>query len=99
MDRNKYWAAKLTGFLMSLVGLVVFAVGVKLAFFFGDKAIHMTTWELSGAGVLSAYVPAGMAVLCAVSGIFLIGAGQLVRATVDTAENTAEILMCIKNRN
>jgi len=73
---SEYSTARKISMLISFLGWVVFAGGVIAAF--SGMARGLLT-SLPGLGI-------------AVSGLFLVAAGQVTRATVDNADHTREIL-------
>jgi len=90
--QSQYGAARTVSMFISFLGWAVFAGGIiaAIAGFAG-----MGSGGRYGGGVsLLALLPGlGMAV----AGLFLVAAGQVTRATVDSADHTREILNFIKN--
>ena len=90
--RSEYETARKVSIFISLLGCLVFACGVIVALV--GMAGGMQSGYGGGVSIL-AIVP-GLGI--AVSGLFLVAAGQVTRATVDNADHTREILNLIRDK-
>jgi hypothetical protein len=85
--RSDYDAARAISVFISFLGWIIFACGsvsgMLAIIFMGISKIPLL----------------GLGLGIAVSGLFLITAGQVTRATVDNADNTREILKIIKDKS
>jgi len=87
--QSQYGAARTVSMFISFLGWAVFSGGIIAAL------VGIGSGSRYGGGVsLLALLPGlGMAV----AGLFLVAAGQVTRATVDSADQTREILNFIRN--
>ncbi len=90
--QSDYEVARKISKFLSFLGWLVFAVGVIAAI----AGLVSGTQSRYGGGVsLLALLP-GLGI--SVSGLFLVAAGQVTRATVDNADHTREILNIIREK-
>ena len=90
--QSDYDVARKISKFISFLGWVVFAIGVIAAF---AGLVSGTQSSYVGGGSLLAILP-GLGV--AISGLFLVTAGQVTRATVDNADHTREILKIVSEK-
>jgi len=90
--QSDYVVARKVAKFLSFLGWVVFVIGVIAAF---AGLVAGTQAPYSDGVSLLALLP-GIGV--AVSGLFLVAAGQVTRATVDNADHTREILNIIREK-
>lgn len=87
---NKYGSAKAISFFISFLGWAGFVGGIIAAIIGinkGNRYDQMPYMVILLPGIITA-----------ISGLFLVATGQVVRALVDNANHTREILHIIKNR-
>jgi hypothetical protein len=89
--RSSYETTRKVSKFISLLGWVTFALGLIGAV----MALGNYRWGPYW-GALLAMVPGLVGVI---SGLFLVVAGQVSRATVDNADHTREILNVLRNKN
>lgn len=89
--RSSYETTRKVSKFISLLGWVTFALGL-----IGAVMALGNYWWGSYWGALLAMVP-GLG--SAITGLFLVVAGQVSRATVDNADHTREILNILRNKN
>jgi len=88
--QSDYGVARKVSIFISFLGWVVFAVGVLAAFAGLVGELRSPYGNNISIGILLS----GIGI--AVSGLFLIAAGQVTRATVDNADHTREILRFLR---
>lgn len=90
--QSQYGAARIVSMGISFLGWLVFAGGIFAAFI-----IIIGSGNQYGEGVSYWILLLGLGL--AVAGLFLVAAGQITRAVVDSADHTREILNYIKNKS
>ena len=90
--RSEYETARKVSMFISFLGWVVFAGGVIAAF--AGMASGLQSRYSGGVSILAVLPGLGIAV----SGLFLVAAGQATRATVDNADHTREILSLLREK-
>jgi hypothetical protein len=85
---SRYKTGRLLGRIISFLGWIVVAAAVIFAILF---AIGLTT-RGEFADQMMILGMAGLAVGSILAGIFLVAVGQMLRATLDTADNTRQML-------
>ena len=88
---SDYGVARSISQVISILGWVVVAVGIIAAF------SGLLAGNRYGGGVSLIGILPGLGI--AISGLFLVVAGQITRATVDNADHTREILKLIKEKS
>lgn len=90
-QQSAYGTARFVSFFISFLGWVAFVVGIIAAF------ASMGSLQLKyGAGVSVLALLPGLGI--SISGLFLVAAGQVTRATVDNADNTRQILDLLRGK-
>jgi hypothetical protein len=89
---STYETARGVSQLVSLVGWILVAIGVGGVVFLVKQAGGFEQL-FSGMGAIGAI----LSLLVSVAGLLLVTSGQVVRATVDNADNTGQILYLLKN--
>ena len=92
--RSEYETVRKISIFMTLLGWVVFACGVIVALV--GMAGGMQSGYGGGVSILAILILSGLG--SAVSGLFLVAAGHVTRATVDNADHTREILNLIRDK-
>ena len=90
--RSEYETARKISMLISFLGWLVFASGVIAALAGMGGGLRS---DYGGGISIIAFLP-GLGI--AVSGLFLVAAGQVTKATVDNADHTREILSLIREK-
>lgn len=90
--QSDYDVARKISEFISFLGWVVFAIGVTTAFI----CLISGTQSRYGEAVSFLAILPGLGV--AISGLFLVAAGQVTRATVDNADHTREILKVVREK-
>lgn len=90
--QSDYTTARKIAMFISFLGWIVFAGGIIAAFVGMESGLQ----SRYGGGVSILATLPGFSI--AVSGLFLVAAGQVTRATVDNADHTREILSFIREK-
>lgn len=90
--RSEYETARKVSMFISFLGWLVFAGGVMAAF----AGIASGLQSRYGGGVSILALLPGLGI--AVSGLYLVAAGQVTRAIVDNADHTREILTFLREK-
>ncbi|MEN8131465.1 MAG: hypothetical protein ABFS45_14990 [Pseudomonadota bacterium] len=89
-----YHTARTTGSILSFAGwLVVVGGGI------GVVVGIITAVQGGQAGMVGGSITAGLSVITAVVGLILVAFGQVVRASVDTANRTGQIVELLRSLN
>ncbi|HFE38745.1 MAG TPA: hypothetical protein ENK06_10080 [Gammaproteobacteria bacterium] len=91
-SRSDYEVARKVSRFISFLGWVVFALGIIVAFAGFVNGVQ----SRYGGGVSIIGMLPGLGIT--VSGLFLVAAGQVTRATVDNADHTREILNTLREK-
>lgn len=88
---STYSTARSVAAIVSFFGWILVGIGILGVAFLVDQTRDLKQL-FSGMGGIGAIV----SLLVSVAGLFLVASGQVVRGTVDNADNTGEILAIIK---
>lgn len=91
--QSEYVTARMVSKFISFLGWVVFTIGIIVVF------ASMASNQQSIFGDASTYLVLLPGLATVVSGLFLVAAGQVTRATVDNADHTREILNEIRGKS
>ena len=92
--QSEYETARVISKFMSFIGWLFFAAGIFSSAFAGTVSSLQS--DYNGGTIILALLP-GLGLT--VSGLFLVAAGQVTRATVDNADHTREILRVIRKKS